>query len=437
MPELYLPSNEDFNHRDEDFFSEYETKERRYLHFDRPSQRKEVRKVSLEKFNEKHRFYPLIGYKKRIRKIHKKEDGRICIKEKERPIRYASHRDADYLEVYSHYLGRKYEYFLSNEKLSECVLAYRKGGGTNIHHAYSLFKEIEKRRDCIAIALDITKFFDSINHIILKQKICRITNEEYLDDHHGNIWKNMTKYSWIELDEIDKDLGKNRKKPGRICDKDGFNRIRGKKKGLVKRNSKPYGIPQGTPISGLYANIYLIDFDLKVSRICKKFNSVYRRYSDDIAIIAPYNCNPKRIEEYIRRELKKHKLEMSDKKTEISKFKNGKIEDGKPFQYLGFTYDGIKKLIRESTLNAYRAKMQRAIRAKLHIAKSKGIKKNKIYKRKLIRKYTHLGKGRNFIKYAYRAAEIMKSGDIRKQVKNHMKWFNRAWERELKKIYGP
>jgi len=41
------------------------------------------------------------------------------------------------------------------------------------------------------------------------------------------------------------------------------------------------------------------------------------------------------------------------------------------------------------------------------------------FKRSLYRDYTHLGKGRNFVQYAYKASEKIGSPGIRKQIKRH------------------
>lgn len=56
---------------------------------------------------------------------------------------------------------------------------------------------------------------------------------------------------------------------------------------LVIDKSK-IGIPQGTSISALFANAYMIEFDKKLSDYVNSVNGFYRRYSDDIILIVPY-----------------------------------------------------------------------------------------------------------------------------------------------------
>ena len=47
------------------------------------------------------------------------------------------------------------------------------------------------------------------------------------------------------------------------------------------------GIPQGLPISAVLANLYLLDFDKNIlDKVVKGKGGFYRRYSDDIIIIA-------------------------------------------------------------------------------------------------------------------------------------------------------
>ncbi|PJN93091.1 hypothetical protein CNY89_23810 [Amaricoccus sp. HAR-UPW-R2A-40] len=45
-------------------------------------------------------------------------------------------------------------------------------------------------------------------------------------------------------------------------------------------------------------------------------------------------------------------------------------------------------------------------------------------------------KRRNFLRYAYKAADVMGCPEIRQQVCRHVTWFNRAWEREADRVYG-
>ena len=80
--------------------------------------------------------------------------------------------------------------------------------------------------------------------------------------------------------------------------------------------------------------------------------------------------------------------------------------------------------------------MKHGIHAKLVAAKQQGIPSFKVFKRELLSRYTHKGMRRNFIQYAYKSADIFDAPEIRHQVRNHIKWFNKAWDREVVKVYG-
>jgi len=129
-------------------------------------------------------------------------------------------------------------------------------------------------------------------------------------------------------------------------------------------------------------------------------------------------------------------LAMSVDKTDTADFKGGLLVSPTPIQYLGFTFDGQRTLIRPSSLDAYRGKMRRGIHAKMIAAKAKNVPSFEVFRRESLSRYTHLGKRRNFLRYAYKAAGVMGCPEIRHQVKRHVTWFNRAWDKEARKVFG-
>lgn len=465
MPELYSSPDTLNNSHDCERFPSKVTispKSRKYKHFDHPLS-SDTRKFDFSTEQKKHRFYPLLGFNI----SHKRFSYDSNLKKKKqttkvRPIHFASHSDALYLQAYTKYLEQYYEYYLHKNNLENCILAYRKGIGSNIDHAKSLFSEILQKKDCFCIALDIKSFFDKINHNILYDEIKRLINNSELFGHHYTVWRNITKYSFINKDELIKKLKKEYKKydpqitekqiknkfkkNARICSKKDFiSHVRGKQNGLIKKNKNDFGIPQGTPISGLYANIYLKSFDLNVLEYCKRMNGSYRRYSDDIAIVLPTSVSQEHALSEIKVFIKNVLLSIAENKTEKAIFKDGKIhkDSSRPFiQYLGFTFNGKNILIRASTQHRYLRKMRRGIHAKMIAVKmrnkndlEKTIPAKEIFKREALSRYTHLGKRRNFLNYAYKASKIMDSPEIRKQFKCHMTWFSRAWRKEMKRVF--
>ena len=69
-------------------------------------------------------------------------------------------------------------------------------------------------------------------------------------------------------------------------------------------------------------------------------------------------------------------------------------------------------------------------------AKAKKVLPSEVFKRESLSRYTQLGKRRNFLRYAYKAADVMGCPEIRRQVAHHLTWFNRAWEKEAAKVFG-
>lgn len=79
-----------------------------------------------------------------------------------------------------------------------------------------------------------------------------------------------------------KELTKLHKK--RLFDIEQFRKF---KQGKVNVNKESYGMVQGSAISSVMSNIYMIKFDKLVNDIVTSNNGIYRRYSDDIIIIIP------------------------------------------------------------------------------------------------------------------------------------------------------
>ena len=436
MPGLHLPSENDFDPETDDFFIQCITRERRYLHFDR-----RLIGTTLS-FNFRSdppptRFLPLLGFTDKRIRVYTDAVGTLCQKVKERSIRFAGHVDAAYFQAYAQNLSTQYEKAISFDGIAESVLAYRRGGLTNIHYAKSLFDEIDFRCNCTVICLDISGFFDEINHARLKEEIKRLLSVPRLDGHDWCVFRNATRYAWVEVADLDLILGANRRRRGQVCSEEEFREhVRGRSSGLVRTHDLCHGVPQGLPVSGLYANIYMRDFDRRVLSFVEGLGGSYRRYSDDIAMVLPLRTKAAHVIGIVEKLLGDVCLSLSVGKTDVRNFVGAIEASGCPLQYLGFTYDGRRKLIRPSSMDAYRAKMRRGIHAKLVAGKIKGIPSSKVYRREAISRYTHAGKRRNFIRYAYVASEIMGAPEIRQQVKRHMTWFKRCWKREAELVFG-
>lgn len=431
----YAPEEDEFDPSIDDFV----VKERNYLHFDLPLT-EDARKsfsISSEQMA-RHSFWPLLGFLSVERRVKKDKFGVFSVTEKERPIKFGSHVDAAIYAGYAEALSQQYERHLKESSFDSSVLAYRKGLGDNIDQAKSLFAEISAKRECVAIALDISGFFDHIRHDVLKENLCQVIGCTRLSRVDFKFFSRMTHFEWVNSDDLRDRLGRIYGRNGRICTSEQFRKyVRGTKPSLIKYNDLFYGIPQGTPLSGLYANISMIAFDNILKKFTDNLGGSYRRYSDDIAIILPKGTCPKKAVDFVTDVLAQIGLNISDKKTEIRVFDviNGQAYSEKPFQYLGFTFDGSKVLIRNSSLNRYYAKMEVGVRSKLLAAKKLGIDPKDVFLRQLYQRYTHFGKSRNFPRYAYRAADKFNSGDIRRQMSGHMKIFKSCLRKNIEQIF--
>jgi len=409
-------------------------KARSYAHFDDP-----LSEVALKNFSilpdqvSAHSFLPLLGYQKLSRKIDFSVFSPL-INNKSRPIRYASHADSAIYAFYSRKITPLYEAYILRHGLDNTVLAYRSGIGYNVPFAKSLIDEIKSRQNCIVICLDIYGFFDNLNHDKLREALCEVFGTARLSDDWFKIYRRITKYEYVPREELKKKLGK--LKGPRLCKIDTFRRA---VRPLIEVNSKPEGIPQGTPLSGLFANIYMADFDRRLAQFLSDQGGSYRRYSDDISIVLSGPESETSVMAFIQGLLSQQALNFNDKKTcrTAFYFAGGRqYFTGDKMQYLGFTFDGTKTLIRSESMRAFYSRMKGNIRRYVRAAAKRSIPLATLRKRVLIGRFTHWGDSRNFVQYAYRAAKEMHAPEIKRQLRNHVSIFDSQWSKMLAK-YGP
>jgi hypothetical protein len=131
------------------------------------------------------------------------------------------------------------------------------------------------------------------------------------------------------------------------------------------------------------------------------------------------------IEGEVQKEIQKLGISINTDKTERRTFTvtAGIQSADKPLQYLGFTFDGQRVLIRSAALARYSERMKSGVKmAKATMRKrnsarlTRGEDQKPLFKRQLYLRYSHLGK-RNFLRYGFRASETLSSGAIKKQLK--------------------
>ena len=90
---------------------------------------------------------------------------------------------------------------------------------------------------------------------------------------------------------------------------------------MVNKNQNTLGIPQGSPMSAVLSNVYMIDFDKNMFEYISNIGGSYRRYSDDILLIGNIGADS-RIANFVDNELEKlgRSIKTNHEKTEKSEF---------------------------------------------------------------------------------------------------------------------
>lgn len=417
-------------------------------------------------------FLPFLQLTLPKMKYEKSVGKRKKLKIDERQIMYCGHNDKLLYGYYGIILSQLYEEYIKKKGFESSVLAYRSlydsklnQGKSNLNFAKEAFDDISLMNDdnLVAIGLDVEGFFDNLNHKHLKNMWEEVLKVKKLPDDHYSIYKSLTKFTFIRRRELFQHilkLGKPRfkfvnnkkvfkkwvfpksklnslRKIGRItypgldpelkwtlhlrsiikcCNLYNKNLESRKSQGLsqndkyiIETNNKAHGIPQGSPMSGLLSNIYMVNFDFKMYNLACKYGMKYYRYSDDILIISPLQY-AQSLESYVKKEITILKLKIKEVKTERLLFpKNqkkcykldseythilnskGKIQEGK-LQYLGLEYNGRNIHIRSSSI------CKSINKNNFRLKKSKSKKSSKLETQKLIYALTHLGK-MNFYRY--------------------------------------
>jgi RNA-directed DNA polymerase len=402
---------------------------RGYSHLDHPLSFEAASKLaSTPSKVENHSFLPLISFtdvKRQFRTdnsdqtIPRKLRPKI-VKSKKRDLRYASHHDSAICAYYAHNLQNHYETLLKNEGLDSCVIGYRSGLGSNIDLAASAFAEIAQRGQVTALCFDIENFFPSISHSVLKSNLLQILNVNKLSGDWYAVFKNACRYAHIELKALGQLEGFDPEKPPfPLVDDipDAMKRCRSAK--IVNRNQRNCDVPQGTPISAVFANASMLEFDRALHAWAKSIGGSYRRYSDDIMLL----ISPEfaiEAQTVITDQANLIGLTANQEKTEISSFSvsGGMQISDVPITYLGFTFDGKNVGLRSRTLSRYYRRMTYATRRTVRTAGKAGQQAADSFKRGLFRDFTHLGR-RNFYSYAKRADSKFTGSIVKKQLRRH------------------
>jgi hypothetical protein len=365
---------------------------------------------------------------------YKKDVGAIEVKKRE--IAYAAHMDAAIYSYYDDILVEAYERRITQLGLQDVPIAYRRFDERlcNINFAHRAFCFIASHRPCVAMGFDVKGFFDNINHDLLLGSWRDVLGVERLPADHFAIFKSVTRWESVDRDAAYEALGipldTRRARNRSLCSLRDFKcKIRGN--GLIKRNPNPFGIPQGSPMSAVLSNMYMLPFDLQISLSVASCGGFVQRYCDDVFLVVPLEFEDE-ARDLVKAAATERNLDIHEegKKIEIVQFPDPRVSQrsAKPIQYLGLTYDGAETLIRSQTLSRYHRKLRFYLRRSA-IKAAHNVEHPWIYKRRLKARFTHRGR-RNFIKYAEECTRVTASMGIRGQVSRHTDHVH-DWTEEL------
>jgi len=183
--------------------------------------------------------------------------------------------------------------------------------GRSAHDAVYQVRNYIQQRKRIAVDMDLSKFFDTVNHDVLMHRVSRKV-------HDKRVLRLIGKYL----------------RAGIVIN------------GRLQRT--PKGVPQGGPLSPLLANILLDDLDKEL----EKRGHSFVRYADDFIILVKSKSAGERVMQSVRKFLeRKLKLQVNEKKSHVRKTDNT--------NFLGFTFRKTKICWSEASFREFKRRIKR------------------------------------------------------------------------------
>ena len=384
--------------------------ERGYKHFDAPVGRIFARRLQEGASIDAHSWSPLIHYVKRVKR-YKPKEGRTVYKD--RPIMYASHRDACILSKFAFDLTRKLDDVYEREGLTTKVIGYRRLGKSNYDFSADAYRFARANSPCVVLCFDISGFFDHLDHRLLKERLKRLLGVTSLPKDWFVVFRHVTRFHYVNRTALAEHpvFGQRlkSKKPEPVAT---IAEIKAASIEITE-NENTFGIPQGTPISSALSNLYMVDVDRDMAELCNACGALYQRYSDDILVICDVG-HEQIIRDALLERVASQKLEIRDEKTERAVFD---AANPTVFQYLGFNVTSGGASIRPSSLARQWRKFRYSISKTREVGQeaiAQG-RSDKVFTKRLRRRFYPVGV-RNFSAYARRAATAFGSKKIARQV---------------------
>lgn len=430
--------------------STIERSKRPYAHFDpRTDLGKKAGYVSDPHKVAAHGFYPLIHYTQSFTRYGQKKGRSV----KERDICYAAHIDRCIYQYYGFLLNERYNERLKQAGLWETAVAYRTDlHQNNIDFAKRMFDTIKALGACHVMIGDFTHFFDDLDHAYLKKQWCSLLGCSQLPKDHYKVFRSITAYSFWELTDLlslngldnDRRGRRNLNRQARVLTPEQFRQNRSH----IKKHTEPYGIPQGSPVSGVLANMYMLEVDGRINELVGQQGGSYMRYSDDFMIVLPESCSPDQLFGQVQAILKTApRLTLQPSKTQFFHYAQGAVENcGRRFlpeadessrfiNFLGFTFDGQEITIRGKTLSKYYYRMYRKAKNLVILREMSRYRPKKFSSENLYLRYSERGEKvghGNFLTYVSRAQRAFgRNEPIGRDTRRHMEKIAKA----LKKSY--
>ena len=208
---------------------------------------------------------------------------------------------------------------------SESSFGFRPG--RSAHDAVRQVREYIRKGYRVAVDMDLSKFFDTVNHDTLMLRVARKIRDK-------RVLRLIGKYL----------------RAGVVVN------------GRLQRT--PKGVPQGGPLSPLLANILLDDLDKELDHpqgvtghpqgVIEKRGHHFVRYADDFIILVKSRSSGERVMRSVQRFLeRKLKLQVNREKSQVWKTDQT--------QFLGFIFKGTKIRWSEDAFREFKRRIKRLI----------------------------------------------------------------------------